>query len=185
MRRRNAIKKLGLVAGGIFLLPSCNFSEEKAAQVIEEFQINPGQKDLLKDLISSIIPKDNLPGAEDLKVENFVWIMLKETFDKASQTSFIAGLNQFSKRIEKENAKTFTELSQDEKVASLYELDAEIEIDDASDLRYFIDLSKKLTIQGYLQSQYIMTEIMPYQLVPGGHGNCEDVSAGKRINIYG
>lgn len=185
MRRRNAIKKIGLAAGGIFLLPSCNFSEEKAAQVIEEFQINPSQKDLLKYLISAIIPKDNLPGAEDLKVENFVWIMLKETFGKASQTSFIAGLNQFSKKIEKDKAKTFTKLSQDEKVAALYELDAEIDKGDVDDLHYFIEVSKKLTIQGYLQSEYIMTEIMPYQLVPGGHGNCEDVSAGKRINIYG
>lgn len=185
MQRRNAIKKIGLVTGGIFLFPSCNFSEEKSAQVIKEFQIDQGQEALLKDFISTVIPNGEIPGAQDLKVENFVWIMLKDTYDRESQLSYLKGLTDFERTVQKENAKSFHALSNKEKLNALYKLDAEIQKEGSSELGFFLEVSKNLAIQGYLQSHYIMTEIMPYQLVPGGHGNCEEISKDKRINLYG
>ena len=39
MRRRVALKNLGLITGSILFLPSCNFSEEKAAIALNKLQI--------------------------------------------------------------------------------------------------------------------------------------------------
>jgi len=49
----------------------------------------------------------------------------------------------------------------------------------------FIQTSKNFTSLGYMRSEYIMTEVMPYTLVPGTYGPCETVDNSKRINING
>ena len=53
------------------------------------------------------------------------------------------------------------------------------------DIQYFLNTTKRYTVQGFLQSQYVMTELMPYALVPGSHSFCETIDPTKRVNIYG
>ncbi|HCR31265.1 MAG TPA: hypothetical protein DIV79_14750, partial [Opitutae bacterium] len=38
--------------------------------------------------------------------------------------------------------------------------------DASPELQAFIRIAKKLTIQGYLESKYVMTELLPHKMIP-------------------
>ena len=53
------------------------------------------------------------------------------------------------------------------------------------DLVNFVQTTKNFTSLGYMRSEYMMTEVMPYTLGPGTDGPCETIDNSKRINING
>lgn len=192
MDRRLAIKNLGMLTGGLLFLPACNFSEEKASIVLNRLQITQKQENLLKELVATFIPEGEIPGAKSLGVDNFVWIMVDDSMKEEKQESYINGLKIFDLRVEEFSGKSFTELDLAERIAILNDLlllDTEgennIQNTEVKDIQNFINTSKYYTVWGYMQSEYIMTEIMPYQLVPGSYGSCEIIDKNKRINVNG
>jgi hypothetical protein len=56
---------------------------------------------------------------------------------------------------------------------------------DLSEVQYFVAETKGTTIWGFMQSEHVMTNIMPYSLVPGSSSGCVDVDPSKRVNING
>jgi len=52
-------------------------------------------------------------------------------------------------------------------------------------LKYFLNTTKRFTLQGYLSSQYFMTEVMPYNMVPGGFQGERLIDPTEKINING
>jgi hypothetical protein len=192
MNRRLAIKNLGMLTGGLLFLPACDFSEEKASIVLNRFQITPIQENLLKDLVATFIPEGEIPGAKSLGVNNFVWIMVDDSMKEENQKSYINGLKIFDFKVKELSGKSFAELELAERLDVLRNLlqsgteeDENIKKTDAGDIVNFINTSKYYTVWGYMQSEYIMTEIMPYQLVPGSYGSCEIIDINKRINVNG
>lgn len=190
MNRRNAIKNLSLFTGGMILLPSCDFSDEKVSIVLKKLQITLEQEKLVDAIISTLIPEGNIPGAKSLKVTNFVWIMVDDCMETEKQNSFINGLNLFDAKVKANQNKPFDELASDNRELILNEMfklqndfaDKE-NLNNTSDIKIFLNTSKYYTIWGYKQSEYMMTEIMPYKLVPGSYGLCETIDKSKKINI--
>lgn len=192
MNRRNAIKNLGLFTGGMILLPSCDFSDEKVSIVLNKLQISFEQEKLVDTIVSTFIPEGDIPGAKTLKVSNFVWVMVDDCLDPIKQNLFINGLNLFDLKVKNNHNKSFDKLSTDERELVLNEIlalkaDSDNKAgsgsEEISDIKNFIDTSKYYTIWGYKQSEYMMTEIMPYKLVPGSYGLCETIDKTKKINI--
>ena len=84
--------------------------------------------------------------------------------------------------------KTFTSQNNEERVLSLKGInedptDGSTKVND--DVKSFFNTTKGLTIFGYMRSEYIMTEVMPYTLIPGSYGPCETIDNAKRINVNG
>ncbi len=190
MNRRNAIKNLGLFTGGMIFLPSCNFSDEKVSIVLNKLQITIEQEKLVETMISTLIPEGDIPGAKSLKVSNFVWVMVDDCLETKKQNSFINGINLFDSKVKNNHNKTFDKLSTDERELVLNEMlalnansDNKTGAEEIRDIKNFIDTSKYYTIWGYKQSEYMMTEIMPYKLVPGSYGLCETIDKTKKINV--
>ena len=48
----------------------------------------------------------------------------------------------------------------------------------------FIEISKSYAIVGFMRSEYVMTEVMPYSLVPGKPPVCRTIDTNEKINIY-
>ncbi|WP_020528096.1 gluconate 2-dehydrogenase subunit 3 family protein [Flexithrix dorotheae] len=213
MNRRSLLKNLGLIAGGTMLLPACDFSEKKVSIALNNLKITADQEEFLKELVNTIIPADpqesseKFPGAQELGVHNFVWVMVDDCMKESDQLIFINGLNKFVLYTEKLKDKAFEKLTQEERIAFLKETlavpgikkedmqktePAEGSTDAVKhppeyyieDIKAFINTTKGLTQYGYMQSEYIMTEVMPYPLVPGGSQPCETIDPTKRINIY-
>ncbi|UCE92898.1 MAG: gluconate 2-dehydrogenase subunit 3 family protein [Flavobacteriaceae bacterium] len=185
MDRRRALVNLGIISGGLVLLPSCEFSKEKATLALNNLKISASQENLLKDITASIIPNGEIPGALELKVDEFVWVMLDDCFSKEGQEEFLKGLNSFNDAVTKKSGNTFDKLTEKERLSILKSLEESTPVDENDKVGQFLKTLKQLSVFGYMQSEYIMTEVMPYSLVPGKYGTCETIDPEKRINVNG
>ncbi len=186
MNRRKALKNLGILSGGIVLLPSCDFSKEKVSLVLNKLKITSSQENLMKELVATMLPDGKIPGAGKLMVHDFVWIMVDDCLEAAEQDSYLKGLANFDTDINKLEGEAFLSLVEEDRlnVLGLIEASTEKSLDNISkDLINFVEITKYFAILGYMQSEYIMTEIMPYSLVPGTYGACESIDNSKRINV--
>ncbi len=186
MDRRKALKNLGILTGGFVLLPSCDFSEEKVSLALNKLRITESQESLMKELVGSFIPEGDIPGAATLKVHDFVWVMVDDCMEESSQKSYLLGLNTFDSSIKNIIGKPFSKLKQNDRVNALSDIlekadDAMESVD--KDLVNFIKTTKNFTTLGYMNSEYIMTQVMPYSQIPGTYGPCETVDNSKRINV--
>lgn len=188
MDRRKALVNLGILTGGIVLLPSCEFSKEKISFALNNLQVTQTQESLLKDIVSTLIPEGDLAGASSLNVHDFVWVMVDDCLDKEKQTAYIKGLNDFDSQIKKMTGKTFASQNNEER-SQTFKIITEDSMDNSGkvndDVKTFIKTTKYFTVQGFMGSEYIMTEIMPYSLVPTTYGTCETIDNTKRINVNG
>ncbi len=188
MDRRNALRNLGIITGGVVLLPSCDFSEEKASLVLNKLSIMASEESMMKELVSCIIPEGTIPGAASLNVHNFVWIMVDDILKEEEQNRFLNGMKSFEPYVKKSSGQSFTKLNQQQRedvLTSILKLNIEAKNSSDNDLNFFVSQSKGLTSYGFMQSEYIMKEIMPYSLIPGTYGPCETIDNSKRINVNG
>jgi hypothetical protein len=186
MNRRKALKNLGILSGGMILLPSCDFSEEKVSLTLNKLRITKSQENLMKELVAAMIPDGDIPGAGKLMVHDFVWIMVDDCLEVPVQEAYLRGLSNFEKDTKKLAGRTFISLTQKDRVKTLSQIQEAKEKSSeqvSADLLTFVEHTKRFAIFGYMQSEYIMTEIMPYSLVPGSFGTCETIDNSKRINV--
>lgn len=188
MDRRNALRNLGILTGGMVLLPSCDFSEEKVSLVLNKLSIKPSEESLMKELVGCIIPEGEIPGAASLGVHGFVWIMVDDCMSEEKQSSFLKGMKSFVPFVKKATGTSFLSMEQREREKTLLDL-LSIKMEDADpsqkDTLFFVSAVKGVTAYGYMQSEYIMKDIMPYTLIPGSYGPCETIDNTKRINVNG
>ncbi|MEJ2006166.1 MAG: gluconate 2-dehydrogenase subunit 3 family protein, partial [Cyclobacteriaceae bacterium] len=154
-------------------------------------------EDLMKEIVDTIIPETDIPGANSLEVHNFVWVMADDCMESADQQKFMKGLSDMNRMLAHDRDMEFAEIEPADRAGIL---DYIMKIDESYDvpvnddgtkefnpdaIKYSLARIKGYTIQGFMQSQYVMQNIMPYELVPGPASGCVDVDPGKRVNIYG
>ena len=154
MNRRLAIKQVLIFAGGMALLPSCLREEGKLSIQLQHLDISATQEKLLAEIAELIIPKTDTPGAKDLKLHLFVLKMLDDCYDKQEQESFMKGL------------KSFEGLAGVELKQKLIEANAG-KPGLAKETGDFYAIMKSRTIGGYLNSKYVMSSLVIWELVPG------------------
>lgn len=147
MNRRTAIKQLFIVAGGLMIASSCNGGGDSASIELRHIKLSADDEALIGDLVEAIIPKTDSPGAKDLNLHLFVMKMLDDCHSPEDQEAFINGLEQARK------ADLKTEV---EREAYLQTLKEDV----------FFSILKKRTLQGYLNSEYVMKNKLVYELVP-------------------
>lgn len=189
------------------LAPSCTFFDENRVPIaLNNLKVTLEQELLLTEVVAAIIPADEVyKGAADLKLQDFVWVMVDDTMKPEDQQRFLNGLNQFARYREKFLEKDWEDLPPAEQagflklvmakkapkappqpVNSQQQKGEELPPEQfLADIQFFLNTARGRSIQGWLQSQYVMTEIYPYQLVPGGFSLCETIDPSKRINING
>lgn len=184
MNRRTALKQTALIAGGIAWLPSCSFFEEdKVSIALNNLQIKPRHEKLLAALVETIIPATDTPGAQELQVHHFVLVMADDCLAKPEQEVFVKGLDQFVPYVKKHYDQSFLKSDAAEReniLRSIMEAELASPQDenepDGPAVQNFLAFTKQHTIQGYMVSQYVMTEVFPYQLVPGTFKGCVPTS---------
>jgi len=165
MERRLVIKQILIMAGGLALLPSCLRDAGKSTILLNKIDIDLDQENLLSDIAETIIPRTNTPGAKELKLHLFVLKMLDDCYEKNEQNQFINGLDQFKELVNDKYSKSFDKLSVQQKKSVLTSI--ENTKNSETDLSIFYRIMKDRTIDGYLNSQYVMTNLVIYELVPG------------------
>ena len=178
MNRRLALKQLAIAAGSMALLPACDFGPKRAAIVLDNLKLDINQQDLLARISEIIIPStDGSPGAEALGLYRFVLVMVDDCHSAEEQTIFTSGLQKLEAFADEHLDKSFSKGDQVTNEALLTELlgleGLSGEANEAlEDIQATLAIIKRYTIQGYMNSEYFMTEKFPYQLVPGSYQAC-------------
>lgn len=190
MNRRIALRHLALISGGLALVPSCDFSSDDILAAYENLKVTVSQKQLLEAISDTIIPAGELKGALELEVPDFILVMVNDSLTTENQGLFSKGLAAFADFAKKTAGKKFDKLSTKEKedlIQNGLELQPvetpEGENDKAT--AYFLNTTKRLTMQGYMASKYIQTEIIPYSLIPGPYNGSALISEIQKPRING
>jgi len=163
MNRRAAVRTLLYIAGGTLVLPACFRESGKASIDLANLSISEDDEQLLAELTETLIPATDTPGGKELLLHLFVLKMVDDCHSPGEQEQFTKGLSVFSTWSRHELGKKFAEADADSRTALLNKVDENP--DEA--LKKFFSITKRRSIQGYMNSQYVMTNLVKYELVPG------------------
>ena len=166
MKRRDALRSLALITGGLVLVPSCDFSKEDIINAYQNLKITPSLKQLLADIAETIIPAGNIKGAADIEVQDFILVMVNDCMEEDARNSFSSGLTGFEDFSKKTAGSSFGQLDQKQK-ESLILTGLSTEEESQKDIRDFLRMTKRFTTQGFMLSEYIQTQVKPFSLIPG------------------
>jgi len=185
MNRRYAIQQLGLMTAGAMLLPGCIREPKKVSIALKNIAITGDDEQALADIVEALIPATDTPGAKELNVHQFVLRMVDDCQDTEHQQHFVTGLSQIDEAAKKRFNKSFEDCSLAEKQQWLNEWDERSKMEKSEEetmvdgkvnrIPQFYSLTKRYSIQGYLSSEFIMTNVMAYNMIPGRFDGCIEI----------
>lgn len=179
MKRRIALKQLGFITAGAMILPSCVQQAKEATIALKNIIINSDQELLLAEIAETIIPATDIPGAKALNLHHFILRMVDDCHDEESQKQFVSGLSLIEKAVKEKLNKPFEECSPEERKQILLEIEqknkAAKDGEKKEDLPVFYSITKRYTSQAFLSSEYVMTNVLKYNMVPGRFEGCVEI----------
>lgn len=163
--RRTLLKQLAVITAGVALAPSLVGCTPEPSLLFKNLAVTKDQEDLMSTLVRLLIPKTGTPGAEELGVKDFCAKMIDDCLTKGDQEKLARGLADF--------AKGFPQNGEAEQLAFLTTLD---ESEEDKDVNYFFNTMKHLTIRGYTSSEYFLTNVQGYKMIPGAFKGCVPVN---------
>jgi len=157
---------MAVAAAGALLLPSCVADAKKATVALNNLKITSDEEALLAHIASTLIPKTDTPGAREVDAHLFTLIMVDDCMEKPEQQKYLKGLRDFDQATRNLSGKSFSQASPSERTDILKTVEEQKEsLDDEIKIFYFT--TRQFIIQGYTSSQYFLTDVKPYQLIPG------------------
>ncbi|WP_259016921.1 gluconate 2-dehydrogenase subunit 3 family protein [Emticicia fluvialis] len=172
MQRRNAIKNLSLAFGGLVSLPS--WASGWTPESIGTTSNLPFDDEaLLGEIVETIIPETSTPGAKSLKVHQFALRMINDCYGEAAQKNLKDGLKATEALAQQTYQKSFTTLDSNQKKALFTQM---LNSSDTTS-KTFANTIKRLTIQGYTNSEFYMVNVIKFNMAPGFYHGCVPVKA--------
>lgn len=198
MKRREALKNLGLATGFfvatpsiISLLQSC--TTDTKTWVPEFLSIDEGI--VLTNLVDVILPKTDIPSATEVNVPQFIDRYIKEVIEDDGQAQIKTAFGNII-AVLKPNSNDKIENLTDEDYKALLdnhmfikdEVDTEREANPDSEemtKSEFLNNLKWMTINAYRTSQEIGENVLPYDPVPGAYycGDLQELTGGKSWSL--
>ena len=174
---------MGILTGSTLLIPSCTFDQKTITRSMNNLEITTDQEALMKALVDAILPQTDIPGGLELGIDGFVWVMADDCLSESSQEQFVIGSRNFAEEYRRVNKTDFESENQQTLVKGLEKMNNSTAPEkESASARHFLQITKEFCIMGFTRSEYFMTELMPYKLVPGGYGPCETIDPSKPIN---
>jgi hypothetical protein len=168
--RRDTLKQLAFISIGMAIIPSCLNDRSKSSMLLKNLSISPANEAMLAELCEIIIPKTNTPGAKDISAHLFVLTMVDDCANKEQQQTFLKGMEDFNSLCKLTTGKTLVDCDASEKKKITEALLAIKEED--TPLKHFLGMVKGRTIQAYTSSEFFLTKVQVYELVPGRYHGC-------------
>ncbi len=183
MNRRDALQKtLALMAGLISaptmaaILAEPNSATERAL-ALQEF--TPKIASLLAEIVETIIPTTNTPGAKAAGVHEFIPMMLADCYSEKERKNVLAGIADIDIKSDKAYKKSFIELSQEQKNEVFRKFEEEAFAQKGGDRHAYFTI-KDLTLLGYFTSEIGATQALEYVAVPGRYDGCVPLKPGQK-----
>lgn len=179
--RKEAIKRTGLLLGGVIFAPNilgvlngCTATPgEWNSEIFTEAQAT-----LISSLSDVILPADDeTPSASEVGVPQFIESMVGEVYTEEQRTEFLEGLDEFAEEYHSQLQSEYIESAEDQRYEFTYHqnkiaLEAEPENDERTP---FILTFKELVLLGYFTSEEGATQVLRYEPVPGRYEGCMPV----------
>lgn len=180
MKRRDILKYTAYVTGAAVSLPlaatllsGCKTDGAATAVKYQPIHFNEPDFSFLEKFVDIILPKTDSPSASEVGVHKMIDSMTK-TYSKEAvhkQTKNFKALQEYLKAKAGENE--YTDLSEDEKISILKNLDAS-KNDELARTGY-LEL-KQQTIAYYLNTEEIANNHLNYDPIPGDYVGCINLS---------
>lgn len=157
------------MGAGIAIMPSCVYKQDKLSIQLKRIQINPVQEKFLFALANCIIPATDTPGAGDLAAHLFALKIVDDCLEQPLQQKFMDGMKAFHQLAETKLGKVF---GQADKKVQLEIVQAAAKNESDTVVATFLSDFRRLVTRGYTQSEFVMTKLLPYKLVPGKYKSC-------------
>lgn len=170
IKRRSAISKIALGVAGMISLPA--WAESWTPASLNHFRfLNTADEDFLAALTDTIIPKTDTPGAKELGVHHLIQKIVKDCYDVPAQNALSSGLMLTDAVSMGEYGDNFVKLNPSQRLSVLKKMAAS----EVADQKNFITMIKRMTIDGYMRSEYVMTNITKYEFAPNRYYGCVPV----------
>ena len=168
--RRKALKQFVFVSASMAIIPSCMQDRSKSAILLKKIVVGSEDEAMLSELSEAIIPKTSTPGSKDISAHLFVLKMVDDCTKKEDQKKFLEGLKAFNVFCKTNAGKDFVKCNAEERKKVLSMIIAKK--DEENDLNAFFKTVKRFTIQAYTSSEFFLTKVQVYELVPGRYHGC-------------
>jgi hypothetical protein len=166
MNRRTALKHVAITGAAALLIPGCVSDPKKVSVALENLNITGDDEDLLAVFADTLIPATEKPGALLVGAHLYTFVMVDDCLPPDKKEAFISGLRSFNESAPVPGKKKFLKATTDEKLETLSNLEKDKD-SLAEPLKTFYSTARHYIIQGFTSSQYFLTEVKPYKLVPG------------------
>ena len=123
--------------------------------------LSPALGEVLAEVVETILPETDTPGAKAAKVHVFVDLTAKACLSPAEQQALIAGLEDLGG--------AFLALGHAERQTRLQQIDSAA-----------FTLLKDLTLLGYFTSEIGCTRALAYEATPGVYRGCTPLAPGQK-----
>jgi len=198
MKRREALKNLGLATGFFVATPSIlsllqSCTAEANAWTPEFLTVEEGV--VLTKLVDIILPKTDIPSATEVNVPQFIDKYIKEVLEDQEQATVKTAFGNII-AVLKPNAEDNIEKIKEEDYKAL--LDNHMMVKDEKDQEReanpesqemtkseFLNNLKWMTINAYRTSQEIGENVLAYDPVPGAYfcGDLQELTGGKSWSL--
>jgi Gluconate 2-dehydrogenase subunit 3 len=169
MQRRNLLKSVAFGFGSMAVMPVWANSWNKNS--FQNLNFSQSDDTLLGEIVGTILPETATPGAKSLGVHKLIQKLVTDCQGKAAEEKLVANLMKFEILSKGSQGGLFASLSAEKKLSFLKSL----EKSDDTDMRAFYSQMKRMTIDGYMKSEYVMTKITHYEYAPGRWSGCVKV----------
>ena len=187
MERREAVTKMSWILKSVIVAPSLlvaiNGCQNKITNVHSDLVLTANQHKLVNHIADTIIPRTTTPSASDVKVGQFIDLLLKDVFDTKTVTSFISGLEQFNKDCKRTTGKEYENLPPEKQFLYLKDIDVDIMQKDYDDYIPFYYSFKHLIINIYFSTKEGITQNLNYLPVPGPYVSEIEYKKGDKIIV--
>lgn len=159
--------------GGLVSLPGWASSWNAATLPTSPALLAPKADALLAEVVETIIPATDTPGAKALGVHTFIQKIVTDCMEPSAQEGLTKGLTMVDALAQKSYSKPFASLDASQRIDLLKTMSQSSE----ADQKNFVSMVKGMTIRGYMTSEYVMNNITHYQMIPGFYHGCVPVVA--------
>ncbi|MBO0952446.1 gluconate 2-dehydrogenase subunit 3 family protein [Fibrella sp. HMF5405] len=159
---------MALLAGGLLALPAWANAWTRSTVAANHALLDPTQAEILTELVDTLIPASDTPGAKALNVPDFVQKMVIDCYEPAVQQQVKDGLLAVDAVAKVSFGSSFSTCDTPQRLDVLKQL----EVSPDQNRKEFYGLIKNLTIQGYTTSEYVMTKYLNYSMIPGHYYGC-------------
>tara|TARA_B100001057_G_scaffold461187_1_gene512968 strand:- start:92 stop:610 length:519 start_codon:yes stop_codon:yes gene_type:complete len=161
MKRRNAIKNIGFITGGIFLLPySCNSSPGIVYSNLP--LIKRREQELIGQICNVILAEDTINFSTPEKREFFVLTMINDCGSSREITILTEGLKSLKTYLTKEQKIDLKNLEGEQIIKFI-----KTEFESKTKISEFLNLLKKYSMLHFETSENYLTQYLNYEFMPG------------------